>query len=609
MRGEMRSLCGWWRRGALVALCFLIGGAAQASAQIDLAGQWAALSRQEDEVHRIPGPELGDYAGFPLSEAGRVKAETWDASIHSQPELQARPHPAQYSMRGPFPNFRMGVVTDPQTNALVALTITNLFGNADRTIWMDGRAHPSPYAEHTWDGFSTGTWEGDALRVTTTHMKMGYIHRNGVAASPRSTMTELFFRHDRYLMLVTIIEDPVYLEEPFVRTSNFVWAPTQTIPPPIPFEVVEELTNLADGSVPSYPLETRHTEFARRFNLPPAATRGGADTMYPEYAKRMQRPSPSVSPLEQRIAAPRAVTPGLPIRPDVEVLQVQGNVYMLVAGTTNVTAQVGDQGIVLVDTGDPQMADRIQAELRKLSSKPVRYVLNTSAGADHVGGNAPIAEAGLNLAAVNTAGNSGIPIVAAPIIAHENVLSRMSAPTGSSSPFPFAAWPSSTFRGRRKTLHVNGEGIELLHQPTAHSDGDAIVYFRGSDVISTGDVFSTVSYPVIDIARGGTVQGVLDALAHIIDVAIPRFNLQGGTRIIPGHGRICNQADVVEYRNMLAIIRDRVRRMVAAGMTLPQVKAARPTIDYDGLYGASTGDWTTDMFIEAVYLDAQKTAR
>ena len=607
MKRGMSSRRGVRRRDALVALCFLLAGAARANAQIDLAGEWTALSRHEDEVHRIPGPDLGDYAGFPLNEAGRVKAETWDASILSQPELQTRPHPAQYSMRGPFPNFRMRAVIDLLTNALVAYTITNLFGNADRTIWMDGRPHPSPYAEHTWDGFSTGEWDGGALKVTTTHMKMGYIHRNGVASSPRGTMTEFFFRHDQHLMLVTIIDDPVYLEEPFVRTSNFMWAPNQTIPQPIPFEAVDELPDLSENAVPSYPVDMRHTEFARHFNLPPQATRGGADTMYPEYAKRMRQAFPSMSPAQQRAAAPRAVTPALPERTEVEVLPVQGNVYMLVTGTTNVTALVGDQGIVVVDSGDAAMTAKLQAELRKLSPKPVRYVLNTAAERDHVGGNAAIAEAGLNLAAANTAGNFGVPIVAAPVVAHENVLARMSAPTGSSSPFPFAGWPSSTFRGRKKTLHVNGEGIELLYQPAAHSDGDTLVYFRGSDVISTGDVFSTVSYPVIDTARGGTVQGVLDALNHIIDVAIPRFNFQGGTRIIPGHGRICNEADVVEYRNMLAIIRDRIRQMVAAGMTLEQVKAARPTIDYDGLYGASTGTWTTDMFIEAVYRDVQRT--
>jgi glyoxylase-like metal-dependent hydrolase (beta-lactamase superfamily II) len=594
-------------RLAAAALCLVVAAGARGAAQIDLAGQWQALSRHEDEVHRIPGPELGDYAGFPLNEAGRVKAETWDASILSQPELQARPHPAQYSMRGPGPNFRMNVVADPQTNAVVAYTITNLFGNADRTIWMDGRPHPSPYAEHTWDGFSTGAWEGGALKVTTSHMKMGYVHRNGVAASPRSTMTEYFFRHGSHLVLVTILDDPVYLEAPLVRTSNFVWAAGQATPPPVPFEIVDELADRPEGWVPSYPLDTRHTEFARRFDLPHHATRGGAETTYPEYAVTMRRAAPRLTPAEQRAAAPRAVAPPLPVRGEVEVLHVQGRVYMLVAGRVNITAQVGDQGVVLVDTGDGAATDRVLARLRALSPMPIRYVVNTGAGRDHVGGNGPLSEAGVNLAAVNAPGNFGIPIVTAPIVAHERVLQRMSAPTGASAPFPFAAWPTSTFGGPKKTLHVNGEGIELLHQPAAHGDGDTIVFFRGSDVISTGDVFSTTSYPVIDAARGGTVQGVLDALNRVIDLAIPRFNQQGGTRIVPGHGRICNESDVVEYRNMLAIVRDRIQAMAAAGMPLGEVLAARPTIDYDGIYGADAGPWTTDMFVEAVYRDVRRT--
>ncbi len=596
---------------AAMCLGFTLALSPAAAAQVDLAGEWAALSRHEDEVHRIPGPELGDYAGFPLNEAGKVKAETWDASILSQPEQQARPHPAQYSMRGPGPNFRMATVTNPITHELVAYTITNLFGNADRTIWMDGRPHPSPYAEHTWDGFSTGEWDGGALKVTTTHMKAGFVHRNGVAASSRSTMTEYFIRHDRHLLLVTIVDDPVYFEEPLVRTSNFVWAPSQVIPPPVPFEIVDEIADMPDGRVPSYPLGTRHMEFARRFGLPLEATRGGAETMYPEYTRRLheiQRDGiEPVAAADARAAAPRATASVLPIRDEVEILHVQGRIYMLVAGSTNVTAHVGEQGVLLVDTGEAHMSDALLAAIRTLSSAPIRYIVNTSAGGDRVGGNAPLAAAGLNLAAVNAPGNFGIPSAAAPIIAHENVLRRMSAPTGQQSPFPFGAWPNSTFASRKKTLHLNGEGIELLHQPAAQGDGDVIVYFRGSDVISTGNVFSTTSYPVVDVDNGGTVQGVIDALNRIIDVTIPRFNQQGGTRVVPGRGRICNEADLVEYRDMVTIIRDRIRGMATQGMTLEQVKAARPTIDYDGVYGAMSGRWTTDMFIEAVYRTVSET--
>ena len=569
--------------------------AVPAAAQIDLAGEWGARATHEDQVHRIPGAELGDFAGFPLNEAGKLKAATWDASILSQPEQQARPHPAQYSMRGPGPNFRMNKVTDPLTNQLVAYTITGLFGNADRTIWMDGRPHPSANHEHTWDGFSTGEWvDGNALKVTTTHMKAAFINRNGAPSSVKSTMTEYFFRHDLHLLLVTIIDDPVYLEEPFVRTSNFVWSPTNSVAPLIPFEIVDEVAGMPQGWVPSYPMGTRHGEFARRFNLPFEATRGGAETMYPEYARRM-RQDPAVRDLPSSGRTPPALAP-----PPLETLAVQGNVSMIAVQGVNVVVQAGEHGVLVVDTGRAGMSDALLSAIRAISPKPIRYIVNTSADADHIGSNAEFSRAGLNLAAVNAPGNFGIPSNAAPIIAHEAVLTRVSAPSGEVSPVPFAAWPSSTFFGAKKTMALNGEGIEFIHIPAAHSDGDTIVYFRGSDVIAAGDLWSTTAYPVIDRARGGTVQGVLDALNRIIDLAIPRFNQQGGTRVVPGHGRFGNESDVVEYRDMIAIVRDRVRSMVQKGMTLAQVQAARPTLDYDGIYGAP------DAFIEAVFADAGK---
>lgn len=594
---------------ALVA-CFVAGAlplaqgtGQQASAPIDLSGQWAPHSRHEDEVHRIPGAELGDYAGFPLNEAGKLKAETWDASILSQPEQQARPHPAQYSMRGPGPNFRMLPVVDPSTSALVAYRITNLFGNADRTIWMDGRPHPSRYAEHTWDGFSTGEWVRGALKVTTTHMKAAFINRNGVPASVRSTMTEFFSRHDRYLVLLSIVDDPVYLDEPFVRTSTFAWAPNQATPSPVPFEIVDEVESRPTGWVPSFPMGTHHEEFAKRFGLPFEATRGGAETMYPEYARALRSGAAAVSSAS-RPPATAALVADAPRRTgsalELEVLPVQGRVHLLVADGANVVVQAGEQGAFVVDSGDGAGTDLVLAAIARLAPAPIRYLVNTSADLDHLGGNAAVSAAGTNFAAQNAPGNSGIPIVAAPILAREEVLARVSAPTGAASPLPFAAWPSSTYVGPRKTLFMNGEGIELLHQPAAHTDGDSIVYFRGSDVIAAGDVFSTVGYPRIDVARGGTVQGVLDALNRIIDITIPRFNQQGGTRVVPGHGRISNEADVVEYRDMVTIVRDRIRSMVASRRSLQQILEARPTLDYDGVYGSTAGPWTTARFIEAV---------
>jgi hypothetical protein len=186
----------------------------------------------------------------------------------------------------------------------------------------------------------------------------------------------------------------------------------------------------------------------------------------------------------------------------------------------------------------------------------------------------------------------------------------MSAPTGSQSPTAAGNWPTDTFAGDVKELFFNGESLKVFHQPAASSDGDSLVYFRRSDVISAGNLFSTVSYPVIDIAKGGSFQGVIDGLNHMLDLAVPEHEQEGGTMIIPGRGRLCDEADLVEYRDMLQIIKDRIEAMLKKNMTLAQVKAARPTLDYDPLYGALTGPWTTDMFVEAAYkgLSAKQTS-
>jgi len=285
-------------------------------------------------------------------------------------------------------------------------------------------------------------------------------------------------------------------------------------------------------------------------------------------------------------------------RAEVHALHVQGNVYMLVGAGGNITLQIGDEGVLLVDTSFEQMSDKVVAAIRSLSDKPIRYIINTHAHADHVGGNAAIAKAGATIAG----GNMGVGAnTGASILAHQNVLDRMTAPTGQQSPTPTAAWPTDTHVTRKKELFFNGEAIEIMHQPAAHTDGDSLVFFRRSDVVSSGDLFGTITYPVIDLERGGNIQGIVDALNAMLDITIPRDKQEGGTYVIPGHGRLCDEADLLEYRDMVTIIRDRIQDLVKKGTTLEQVKAARPTLDYDGRYGAKTGPWTTDMFIEAVY--------
>ena len=288
--------------------------------------------------------------------------------------------------------------------------------------------------------------------------------------------------------------------------------------------------------------------------------------------------------------------------PGLEVLQVRPNFYMIAGAGGNVGVQVGDDGVVLVDSGAAANADAVLAAIRKISPAPIRYVIDTSADADHVGGNEKISQAGETLFTGRTIGlPSEFAGTAASVLATENVLTRMSA---AQPAYTAAALPTETFFYPRKYMFLNGEGIEVLHQPAAHTDGDAIVFFRRSDVIVAGDVLDTTRFPVIDVARGGTIDGEIAALNRLVDLAIPSVPIvsrEAGTSIIPGHGRICDQLDVVEYRDMVTIIRDRIRDLIKAGRTLEQVKATDPARGYKARYGSTSGPWTTDQFVEAVY--------
>ena len=283
---------------------------------------------------------------------------------------------------------------------------------------------------------------------------------------------------------------------------------------------------------------------------------------------------------------------------EIHTLPVQGNVYMLVGAGGNMTVQVGNDGVLIVDTQYAPLSEKILATIRTLSKGPIRYVINTTYDADHTGGNEPIRKAGSTIAGGNVAGDIQDAAEGAQIIAHDNVLMRMAnRPSGS--------LPTSTFLGDSKKLFFNGEGIEINHQPAAHTDGDSIVFFRRSDVISTGDIFTTNSYPMIDLAAGGSIQGVIEGLNRLVDMIIPVYGQEGGTLVIPGHGRLSDFGDVINCREMTIIIRDRVQDMIKKGMTLEQVKAARPTRDYDPLYGSVPG-WTSEMFVEAVYKSLKK---
>lgn len=279
---------------------------------------------------------------------------------------------------------------------------------------------------------------------------------------------------------------------------------------------------------------------------------------------------------------------------EIHVLPVQGSVYMLVGAGANITVHAGDDGVLVVDTGFGELSDKVIAAIRRISDKPIRRIVNTHFHHDHTGGNERISRVGVRVGQPQF----GAEFVGqgAEIYAHLAVLERMNE-----SKVPSRLWPENTFATPKKDMFFNNEAVQLFHQPAAHTDGDVIVFFRRSDVISAGDVFVKTSYPVIDLQHGGTINGIIDALNRIIDLAVPQDKQEGGTMVIPGHGRLCNEADVVDYRDMVTIIRDRIQDMINKAMTLQQVKAARPTFDYDPLYGANSGPWTTDMFVEAAY--------
>jgi len=316
-------------------------------------------------------------------------------------------------------------------------------------------------------------------------------------------------------------------------------------------------------------------------------------------ARAQQTPAPAAAPAPNPAPNPANV--------EVHVLHVQGNVYMLVGAGGNITMQVGTDGVLLVDTGLPGTSDKVLAAIHSVTDEPIRYIIDTHVHPDHTGGNEALAKAGNTITGGNVVGDIGVSAGnQAAILAFQTVLDRMSAPTGQKAPTPQGAWPTETYTTPERKLFFNGEAVQVIHIPDAHTDGDSIVFFHRSDVISTGDIFITTHYPIVDMSRGGNIQGIIAGLNRIIELATPGPTDEGGTLIVPGHGRLCDQSDVVFYQEMVTIIRDRIQDMINKGMTLEQVKAARPTQDYDPRYGATTGIWTTDMFVEAVYKSLTK---
>jgi glyoxylase-like metal-dependent hydrolase (beta-lactamase superfamily II) len=287
---------------------------------------------------------------------------------------------------------------------------------------------------------------------------------------------------------------------------------------------------------------------------------------------------------------------------ELDVVHVRGGVYMLVGAGGNTTIQVGAEGVMVVDTQYAQLSTKIVNAIRSITPEPIRYVVNTHFHADHTGGNDAIARAGRTRAGGNVVGDLGSAATdRARIIAHENTLNRMAKGAAGQTAGSQGWWPTDTFFGRRRDILFNDEAVQFIHEPKAHTDGDVMVFFRRTDVLAAGDLFTTTMYPFIDRDNGGTINGYIDALNAILDITVPNNVNEGGTMVVPGHGRLSDEQDVVEYRDMVTIVRDRIREYVKRGMTLEQVRGKKPTLDFDPRYGTDTGFWTTAMFVEAIY--------
>jgi glyoxylase-like metal-dependent hydrolase (beta-lactamase superfamily II) len=441
------------------------------------------------------------------------------------------------------------------------------------------------------------------LVVTTTHIKKGWLRRNGVPESDLATLTEYFVRTGEVLTRISAISDPVYLTETLVKSEEFVLN-LQGVPHRSWLYKCKPVVEVdrPEGAVPHYlPGKNPYLhEYREKYKLSEALTRGGAELTYPQPPGADITRAVATPPTGPRTAPPVVLAPA----GEVRTLHVRGNVHMIVSAEGNMVVHAGEEGVLVVDTLTAALSPQVLAAIRRISDKPIHYIVNTQMGDAHTGGNETLARAAASRPersplGAGLGGNAGNAVS---IVAHENVLTRMSAEVpGGGTARPRALWPGDVFFNDQNDIFFNDEAVQVLHQPKATTDGDSLVFFRRSDVIVAGDVFSTTGYPAFDRSQGGSINGVIDALNRIIRLAVPTHNSEGGTMIVPGRGRLGDEMDVVEYRDMLTIVRDRVQALIAEGKSLAEVRAAQPTLDYDARYATAAGPGSADAFIANVY--------
>jgi cyclase len=602
---------------------------AQERSPVDLTGTWRWIHHEDAyEIGLGPGADPGQYSGLPLNDAARMRADTYaEEWVSTSPLLQCRPRSVTYQPLGLDP-MRIEQFVDPVNRQLLAYRVSYEKTPGERMIWLDGPPRPSSYAKHSWEGFSLGKFRGDTLEVTTTHIKESYVRRNGVPTSFRATVIEQVALDEPFMTWVLTIMDPDYLTEPLVKSATYIRAPNLQLPQ-YPCQVLDDRAPDAEYRVPHYLLGENPylTEDGVKYKMPIAALRGGAEATYPEWRAAGSKLSPPAAEYKltpvyndasTRVAERAdAQARRAPTYDKVEALHVAGNVYMLGGAGGNIAVSAGGDGVILVDSGAAEASGKVLEAIRRIAEVPrpaerpdsaspfgdtwqathavrdpmIRMIINTNDSPDHVGGNANIRRSPLFRPFGADAGSAALMI-----LAHDRVQQRMNDQKA-----PDLAIPTGTYSSEKFTLHrfLNNQAIQIFHMPNAITDGDSAVFFRRSDVIAAGDVYNSDLYPPIDVARGGSIDGEIEALNKLVDLCATEFMAQGGTLVIPGHGWLSDAGDVNLYRDMIIIIRDRIQGMINKGMTLEQVKAAKPTMDYDPEYGRERG--ATAQFVEAVY--------